>query len=130
MGTDINVFLEYKSPLIKEWTIFGYGYSIPRLYEMFAKMAGIRSEKYNILYAAKRFPEDATEFIKEEYNNMSNYEGCCHTPSWLSKNEFAHCIDTYSANQSQILEYKALLASMVLFEEYECETRIIFWFTL
>ena len=129
MGTDINLFLEYKSPITEEWTIFGYGYYIPRNYEMFAKMAGVRSEKDDILYEAKGFPEDSTDDIKIEYEKYNKYEECCHTPSWLSKREFAHCIDTYNENTpNEILEYKAILASMALFEEYECETRIVFWF--
>ena len=130
MGTTINLFLEYKSHITNEWTAFGYGYYIPSNYEMFAKMAGVRNEKHNVLYVAKGFPKDATDYIKTEYIKASNYEGCCHNPSWLNKNEFADCVDTYDADKVDILEYKAILASMALFETYKCETRIIFWFEL
>jgi len=131
MGTTISLFLEYKSPITEEWTTFGYGYYIPSNYEMFAKMAGVRSEKYNTLYRAKGFPEDTADYIKAQYMEANNYEECCHNPSWLNKNEFTHCVDAYNAGkQAEILEYKAVLASMILFEEYKCETRIIFWFAL
>ena len=132
MGTDINVFLEYKSPITKEWEIFGYGYYIPRNYEMFSRMAGVRStNNYDVLYTAKGIPDDLSEYVKEKYDEENNYEELCHNPSWLNKNEFAYCIDTYSqGKQAEILEYKALLASMVLFEEFMCESRIVFWFML
>ena len=131
MGTDIEIFLEYKSPTTDEWTVFGYGYNIPRNYEMFSKMAGVRSDKYDALYVAKGLPSDLSEYVKEKYANVSIYEDMSHNPSWLSKNEFAYCVDKYSqSKQAEILEYKVLLASMVSFEELMCETRIVFWFIL
>jgi len=49
----------------------------------------------------------------------------------LSRTEFSACISAYDAGyQIDILEYKVILAAMAMFEEYECDTRIVFWFDL
>ena len=132
MGTDISLFLEYRSRIALEWEALVYGpCNIPRNYDMFAKMAGVRSDGRMVLYTAKGIPDNLSEYLKGKYASAGNYEGLCHHASWLSKNEFSHCIGSYNASkQTEILEYKAVLASMILLEEYECNARIVFWFML
>jgi len=131
MGCDIDLYLEYKSPITREWETFGYSYYIPRNYSMFAKMADVRSKGHKAIFQPKGLPHDLSEYINEEYEKVKIYENCCHTPSWLSKKEFGICIEAYDADaHMDILEYKAILASMTLFEEYKCDSRIVFWFCL
>ena len=128
MGCDIILYLEYKNPITWNWEPFGYGYNIPRNYIMFAKMAGVRDEGNNTVFNAKGLPEDISEYIKAEFDK---YLGYYHDPSWLSKDDFQICIESYKEDsQIDILEYKALFAAMNVFEKYRCESRIIFWFEL
>jgi len=130
MGCDIHLFLEYKSPITNEWEPFGYEYYIPRNYEMFAKMAGVRDKGQETIFQPKGFPENMSEYVSEYVNEMyKKYEGECHDGSWLNKEEFKICINGYKSGLPiDIIEYKAILASMELFEENGIETRIIFWF--
>jgi len=125
MGCDINLFLEYKSPITNEWSVFGHGYYMPRNYEMFAKMAGVRSEKQEIIFLPKGFPDNVTEYVNEE---CEKYKNECHDLSWLSKEEFEFCISHYKNSPIDIIEYRAILASMEIFEKNKIETRIVFWF--
>ena len=125
MGCDIDLFLEYKNPITDEWMPFGYGYFIPRNYEMFAKMAGVRDNGQETIFQPKGFPENISEYVNAMYKQ---YEGEYHNVSWLNKEEFEICINGYKGSPMDIIEYKAILVSMELFEENKIETRIIFWF--
>jgi len=132
MGCDIDLYLEYKSPITGVWTPFSYGsYAIPRNYEMFAKMAGVRSEGREAIFQAKGFPEDASDFVKSEYEKGKPGSDCCHDSSWLCWQEFVICVYSYTAGpETDILEYKALCEAMDVLEAYGSETRIVFWFIL
>ena len=57
MGCNINLFLEYRSPSAKDWELYGYGYCIPRNYDMFAKMADVRSEGHSAIFQVKGLPD-------------------------------------------------------------------------
>ena len=130
MGCDINIYLEYRSPITNDWEPFGYGYSIPRNYDMFAKMAVVRAEKYNTIFQARGLPDDLSEYVKEMYDKIPD-DYLRHNPSWLNKNDFEVCVLSYdSSDISHIIEYKVILSSMSMFEEYNIETRIVFWFML
>ena len=131
MGCDINLFLEYKSPITRDWQPFGYGYYISRVYSMFAKMAAVRSDGYKAIFQPRGLPKDLSDYVREEHEKVKTYEACCHTPSWLSKSDFCVCIEAHDAEaQMDIFEYKAILAVMTVFEEYGCDSRIVFWFCL
>jgi len=75
MGCDINLYLEYESPITKDWLPFGYGFYIPRLYDMFAKMAGVRSEGYDTIFRPKGLPADLSDYVKERYNKARVLKG-------------------------------------------------------
>jgi len=127
MGCDLNLFIEYKSPITNEWRPFGYGYYIPRNYEMFAKMAGVRDKGSNTIFKPRGLPGDISEYVREQSEDSEKMH---HDFSWLSREEFDICIKGYSASPIDIIEYKAIFASMALFEENKIETRIVFWFIL
>ena len=132
MGCDITLFLEYKSHISSQWQPFGYGeYHLPRNYDMFAQMAGVRNKGREVLFHAKGMPYDVSEYVNEKYAKDKIHTNEIHSPSWLTKGEFALCVDAYSKSpQKDIVEYKAILAAMSAFESNDCDTRIIFWFTL
>jgi hypothetical protein len=75
-------------------------------------------------------PEDISEYVKEKYESVIQYGEAIHDFSWLNKEEFEICIKTYSDSLIDIIEYKVILSSMVVFGENKIETRIVFWFEL
>jgi len=131
MGTNIDLYVEYRSPITKGWEPFGYGYYMPRNYQLFARMAGVRDELHEVLYHPKGIPESLSEFFLSKYEDSQKHAECCHHSSWLNNKDFSICMNTCKPdNQKDILEYQALLAAMNVLEENGCDTRVVFWFIL
>ena len=134
MGTDIRAFIEYKSKIDNSWLCLGE-FFIPRNYQMFSKMAGVRAENYDKLFSQRGLPEALSMFVDGIYESDKLYPDCCHSHSWLSADDLRVCINDYNSCSERddiddIVEYKAILASMNTFLENRYDVRIVFWFSL
>ena len=129
MGCDITLFLEYKSLTTGHWMSSGGPYPLPRNYDIFALMAGVRSEGRKILYEARGMPSDLSTPVRIAYEKDSGFD-ITHSPSWLCCGEFGLVIDSYKGDKADILEYEALLAAMSAFEGCGGKARIVFWFMM
>lgn len=129
MGTDIKLYLEYKD---FEWMPFGLEYWVSRNYRLFSLMAVVRSNDiYPVLFQPKGIPQDLWEYVQSQYEKDSFHKDLFHDSSWLSFEEYKHCIDKYSLDaKGEIFQYIAILKSMEVLESYGYETRLIFWFEL
>jgi len=84
MSTDISAVLEYKKH--NEWS--GFTVRLPRNYQMFAKMAGIRNDRRIRPIAEPRgIPNDASYAAKELTTG-----GMVFGESWLSEREVRRLI--------------------------------------
>lgn len=135
LGCDINLCIEYKRPSTTSWICLGNTvFDLPRNYQMFALMAGVRANKGLSQYPAKGVPETLSYFIalqvfEDADANFKVLKAFYHHYSWLTVEEFRCCINAYK-NEKSILDYEAVLATVEFLSIKGCESRIVFWFHL
>lgn len=137
MGCDIHAHMEVK--INNEW----YHYSvlqIPRNYELFERMAGVRGDVENAIFPPRGMPDDST-VVTQLACDFLNVDG--HSHSWVSSEEFKE-IYTFHKNlcpnhQWFLLDHKVygylFGNSFEHFHEYRNnypqelqDFRMIFWF--
>lgn len=156
MGTDIHIYLEYRSRKTKHYQ-YGGELRGERCYGIFNTMSGseVRGDK-EPLYPVRGLPVDVTQTTYKEYKE---WEGDAHHASWLTTNEFASCIDEAYIRINSLEElklqkeyedlwkkirlisglelkkdgdclssYKKILDLMVSYENDGEPCRIVFWF--
>ena len=82
MGTDIHIYLEYRSRKTKHYQYGGELHG-ERCYGLFNTMSGceVRGEKES-LYPVRGLPGDVTQATYKEYKE---WEGDAHHASWLTQ---------------------------------------------
>ena len=157
MGCDIHVFVEYRSKKKESasWMAFGKKFHLPRDYEIFGLMAGVRGGI--AIYPPKGLPDketlsfdfknsyylwiyedsergatesNAARWVAAGYSSYVEEDKAvtdpdAHTPSWLTKMEFENVLKRLDYTS---IEYDAVLAAMESFELNGFDARIVFWF--
>ena len=118
MGCDIHTFSEVK--INGTWHLYNQP-DVGRYYELFGKLAGVRSTIKPIV-APRGFPQDASLITKME-NDYWGVDG--HTHSWLTEKELDK-IKQWLGEDGQTMEQ---VFGWELFPHYEVEDkRLVFWF--
>lgn len=118
-----------------KWACFGDAVlSLPRNYQMFARMAGVRADN-NTLYPAKGLPCDTAYFtslnvFEDADVDDKKVDSSFHHHSWLNADELRQCIDSYTHAKEDVLEFKTVLSIMDYLKGCGCESRIVMWFHL
>jgi hypothetical protein len=132
MGCDIHVTIQYRTKLKTSdsnyWYTFAQDMELPRDYDMFATLAGVRvPNQYSL--KPKGMPNDA-ELPKSLYTDSEFY-----SHSWVSYKEYKRVLKNYSRIydfSEEILtphvEYLILFDIMKSFKKKKMESRLIFWF--
>ena len=129
MGTDIHMYMEYRSRKKKRY-VYGGKFDVERLYGVFEVMTNI-SRDTKPLYEARGLPGDITPQVLKKYKGFG---GDAHHASWLTSSEFKECLDKadslYSndAPEDWLKSYK-LAYSYLYDSDMEGEpSRVVFWF--
>lgn len=121
MGCDIHLHVEFF--MYGHWKLFGSP-SVPRMYELFSLMAGVRrdraGEKYSPMFKARGLPETMAWETKDDY---LKWDADAHSASYLSAREFSKVVDLVP---DPVL--KAIVAAMKTLEWEDLKTRVVFWF--
>lgn len=117
MGTDITATIEVKRDELG-WCCYAMLPYLPRWYEMFARMAGVRDGADQARFQPRGFPTDADEdtldFLKLQ---------CGYSASYLSADEFVPLLEGLEPD----LAWDALAAYMKALAPIG-PVRIVFWF--
>ncbi|MFG0264784.1 MAG: hypothetical protein ACF8AM_06455 [Rhodopirellula sp. JB055] len=71
MGCDIHVNVEYRHPVLGYQPVISGGYVVERRYELFAALAGVRTENgESSLIPARGFPRDACFLLFEQAHQL------------------------------------------------------------
>ena len=87
MGCDIHFFTEIK--LDGEWFCYGQPL-IPRNYDLFGKLAGVRREMYKPIAPARGLPADCSKVVKWA---AERWEDDGHNFSYINSEEIAYLYD-------------------------------------
>lgn len=119
MGCDIHAIVEYRDG--RRWSpVFcGTVINLPRDYDIFGGMAGVRNETIEAVSAPKGLPEDGDGYYYEYLKDHAE-----HSFSWLTTTEFEEAIKRGDGGP----EYKAVLALMRSLELSGHHARIVFGF--
>lgn len=136
MGCDIALCIEYKYPKVPGWNCFGNAsLSLPRNYQMFARMAGVRDEHGICLFPAKGIPGDisyytAMQVLQDADKDDKTLDPFYHSHSWLDCAALSVCIDAYRGDSGDTAEYRAILSVLRCFEQQNFPSRVVIWFYL
>lgn len=156
MGCDIHCYVEYKGVNRDRWSHFGGRINPGRNYDLFARMAGVRSDGVIVPVAPLRgFPDDAAYaathgnwiFICDHPDEncctkerAEYYFQCCGSrykneerkfvsnPDWHSHSWLTPDEFEAAIKESCGPEYMAILAAMRCFESLGYQARLVFWF--
>jgi len=160
MGCDIHCYIEHRVKLLtskydERWQSFGGRINPGRNYDIFAKLAGVRSYGDSERPKPKGLPENLGYYAKSDSRlfiseKQPDYEGNCSPESakrWIesgsSKMDGEHWVthpDHHShswcdadelekaVGNSDEPEYKAVIAAMRSFEQQGRISRLVYWF--
>ena len=129
MGTDIHMYMEYRSRKKKRY-VYGGEFDVDRLYGVFEVMANVFSDTKS-LYETRGLPGDVTPQVLKTYRD---YGGDAHHASWLTSSEFKECLDKADslyyedAPEDWLKSYKLAYSYLYDSDKEGEPSRVVFWF--
>lgn len=136
MGCDIHLHIELK--INGNWENYS-ATSVPRNYQLFGLMAGVRDRGIEPISQPKGLPDDISLITKLHYDSYGAYS---HSPSWLNENEIKILKERASKeiDLENFLSFEHnFLSDTFIFGYYICseeerakefydDIRFVFWF--
>jgi hypothetical protein len=119
MGCDIHLCIEHGND--PDWRSFAVGIHLLRLYSIFGRLAGVRSDEPPLI-APRGFPIDAAPQTKAEFAGLSEFDA--HTPSWLTLAEWKAAMRDGEGEPG----YQVVSEIMEDIERRGKKARVVFWF--
>lgn len=158
MGADIHCFIEYRKPKADYWASFGGRINPGRNYEIFGRLAGVRS-KLPPAIPLRGFPDDAGYWSRDNYHvyvsesetpvdgqaskanaerwvqqGISKWGPSGTERAWVTDPD-AHSVTWMTPDEWEPLtqgnsgpEYAAMTTAMRSIEAQGYQVRVVFWF--